>query len=398
MSSSISAEEARRKIHTNLRVLVPALSKSWGGLERIIVSDVRQLQEEKIFVTALVQEGSSLEQKLLELGEGVQVEIYKKSIKKIFDLSLIRKLRHLIRIYSINLVHLHHQHLLNNVFFSLLNRSYVGLILSRHILNAHSKKGPIYALLFRRVDYILVSSETMRANLLKTFAIRSRKLRIVPLGIDLKHFDPEAWPHTKELRKKWALPEDCFLVGVVGRLDPNKNQDLAIKALAQIQTEIPELYLVLVGAETEGMGGVYETNLREVIRDLRLEERVFLVGEEERMPEVFLNLDLFVLPSKDEAYGLVVLEAMAMGTPSILSRSGALEEVSGGGERALLFPLGDVLDLSRKIRELYSHPEQRKELAEDLRAFVQEFHSLKVRLESTLTIYARCVRKRWKPD
>ena len=395
MFSAISAEELKKKLPTTLRILVPALSKSWGGLERTVVSDIYQLKKEKIFVVALVREGSVLEQKLSELGEGVQVESYKKSVKKLFDLSLIRTLRHLMRSHGINLVHFHHQNLLNNIFLSLLNRGHIGLVLSRHILNNHSKKGPIYALLFRRIDYILVSSETMRSNLLQTFAVRSSKLRIVPLGIDLERFDPVAWPHTKELRKKWEVPEDCFLVGVIGRLDPNKNQDVVIKALAQLQKEISDLYLVLVGAETEGLGGSYQKKLQEAIRELHLQDRVFLVGEEERVPEAFLNLDLFILPSKDEAYGLVVLEAMAMGVPCILSQSGGLEEIADRGRRAILFPLGDVFDLSRKIRELYLNPSWKKELSEGSRAFVEEFHSLRARLDVTLGIYTRCGRRRW---
>jgi glycosyltransferase involved in cell wall biosynthesis len=104
-------------------------------------------------------------------------------------------------------------------------------------------------------------------------------------------------------------------------------------------------------------------------------------------------LDLFVMPSWSEAFGLVAIEAMAMGVPCILGRGGSAEEMSQGSGAELVRPQ-DAYDLARKIVLMHNSPEVREEMRRRGRKYVLENHSKQVRLQKTLEVYARCYRRR----
>ena len=100
-----------------------------------------------------------------------------------------------------------------------------------------------------------------------------------------------------------------------------------------------------------------------------------------------------VMPSEAEAFGLVALEAMVMGVPTILSRAGSGEELAEEGRSILIRP-GDAYDLSRKIRQLFSDETARKRMSDRARKFVVSRYTAEGRLQKTLEVYLRCMRRR----
>lgn len=387
------AEELRARLLPGLKILKVVISEAWGGLEQTAFADARALAREGFSVTLLVKQDSPIAEHARLTAAGICIEVFSPvTLRKGFDFQLMRKVRQVVLAGSINLVHLHQSSLVSSVVPALRRLSEIGLVLSRHILNDHNKRDPFHALIYRRVDYILVLSRAMQRNLAETLPVPEKKLRVVNLGLDLESFDPSK-ADRQEMRKYWAIPENAFLIGVVGRLDPMKGQDLVIKALANLKRELAGLHLVIVGAETPGLKGVYRQSLERAISDLRLEDVVSLVGPETRIPKVMAALDLFIMPSQEEAFGLVAIEAMAMRVPTILSRAGSSEEIAQGG-RAELFRPGDAYDLSKKIRRLYENSELRSTLAERAFAYVQEQHSYQGRMLQTLDVYLRCGRRR----
>ena len=392
MIPEMSLEELKGKLERDLHVLVVAVSGAWGGLEQTALADARELARHGLKVTLLVKEASTLHNQALQFSSDLQIETYPYQVRKFIDPAFVRATRQVIQRRNINLVHCHQGSLMASLVPALVALSGVSLVLSRHILNSHNKKNLFHALLYRRVDYVLVLSETMRRNLISTFPIAEKKLRIVNLGLDLGSFDPEKVSR-ESMRTKWGIPERKFLVGVVGRLDPMKRRDLLIKALAGIRSQIPEVHGVLVGAETPGLNGSYIKSLEQTVKDLHMEDAISIVGPETNIPEVMAALDLLVMPSEAEAFGLVALEAMVMGIPTILSRAGSGEELAEEGRSILIRP-GDAYDLSRKIKNLIADETARKRMAERAKKFVVARYTAEGRLHKTLEVYLRCMRRR----
>lgn len=385
-------EEIRDRLAGELHVLVVMISRAWGGLEQTALADVRLLMHSGLKVTVLIRENSPIDNAIKMESPQIKRVYCPDHVRNYFDGGLWRQLRHLIDEQAVNLVHCHQTSLLGAVVPALLRRPHVALVVSRHILNSHNKKDPFHALLYRRVDYMLCLSQTMRRNLASTFPVPEKKLRIVNLAIDLERFNPNVVERS-QMRREWGIPDDAFLVGLVGRLDPMKGQDLLVKALAQAKKTHPNIYGVMVGSETPGLDGRYLKELQEGIRQLHLEDSIRVLPARKEVPEVMAALDLFVMPSWSEAFGLVALEAMVMGVPCLLGRGGSAEEMAAGSGAELVRPQ-DAYDLARKIILLLNSPGVRNEMKSRGRAYVLENHSKQVRLQKTLEVYARCYRRR----
>lgn len=385
-------EDLRDRLSTELHVLVIMISNAWGGLEQTALGDVRMLMQNGLKVSLLVRENSPVDHAVKMESPQIRLIYCPAHVRNYGDAGLWRQLRYLIDSEGVNLVHCHQTSMLGSVVPALIGRRHVALVVSRHILNSHNKRDPLHALLYRRVDYMLVLSQTMRRNLAATFPIPEKKLRIVNLSIDLDRFNPNLVDRN-EMRTEWGIPENAFVVGLVGRIDPMKGQDLMIKALAQVRKTYPEVYGVMVGNETPGLEGRYLQELAESIRQLHLEDSILLQGAKKEVPQVMAALDLFVMPSWSEAFGLVAIEAMAMGVPCILGRGGSAEEMAQASGAELVRPQ-DAYDLARKIIMLRNSAEVRSEMRKKGKEYVFQNHAKDARLSRTLEVYARCYRRR----
>ncbi len=142
---------------------------------------------------------------------------------------------------------------------------------------------------------------------------------------------------------------DDMLIGHVSNFRPVKRPREVIRIFAGVAKAMPAR-LVLVGEGPE-LGGV-----RDLARQLGVADRVHFAGSQEQVAGILSCLDLFLLPSEQESFGLAGLEAMACGTPVLAYRVGGLPEVIADGEGGFLLPAGDVGGMTEKDIELLSTP------------------------------------------
>src|SRR6185312_1683974 len=111
-----------------------------------------------------------------------------------------------------------------------------------------------------------------------------------------------------------------------------------------------KLKFVIVGEQTLGSTGNHLDELREMVAQFRLEDHVVFAGYQENIPEIMKAFDIFVMPSRQEAFGLVAIEAMAMECPIIISSGGSSDEIVGHEEFGLTMRPDDAFDLQRQLR------------------------------------------------
>jgi glycosyltransferase involved in cell wall biosynthesis len=160
----------------------------------------------------------------------------------------------------------------------------------------------------------------------------------------------------------------------VGRLSAQKNQMLLIEAFGDIEDRFPETNLRIYGA------GVLEDALWEKINQRDLTGRVFLMGTTDHVEEVLAGAKVFVLPSDYEGMPNALMEAMAMGVPSIATDCpcGGPGMLIRDKENGFLFPVGDRRALAELLAELLSDEEKRKHVGEAARVRAKEFYPQKV--------------------
>ena len=172
------------------------------------------------------------------------------------------------------------------------------------------------------------------------------------------------------LHREFKIPNDAFIYLSVGRLDKPKNHKILISAFQKVLPEIPNAYLLIVGA------GDLESELKKQAKDYQISERVLFLGRRKDVGTLLEAADVFVFPSLFEGLGIALVEAMFKSLACIASRIEVFEEVLTDGETGLLFDPTSVDELKDAMVELYKNEELRKKLGENALSRAQEkFHA-----------------------
>jgi glycosyltransferase involved in cell wall biosynthesis len=205
---------------------------------------------------------------------------------------------------------------------------------------------------YRRASHLVVHSQAFRRLLVEGYGVRPWDVHVVPPGVDLEHFSPG---DRRAARARLDIPASGQVVASVRRLVPRMGLGHLLDACARIEQERRDRLVVLIGGE-----GPERPHLEAKAAGLGLADRVRFLGRlsEEELPDVYRAADLCVVPSLElEGFGLVVLEALACGTPVIASDVGGLAEALGDLDPSLIVPSGDVGRLARRIEQALVHPE-----------------------------------------
>ncbi|HUA98553.1 MAG TPA: glycosyltransferase [Terracidiphilus sp.] len=189
------------------------------------------------------------------------------------------------------------------------------------------------------------------------------KVRTIHNGVDLARF-PHKRAAISTFRKKMSIPDDCFVVCSVGQICARKGIKELIDALATIRLRAPSLHLVIVGKAVFAHEQEYRNSLLQAVRDADLAGRVHFTGELKDVAPALQASDLLVLNSREEPFGLVLIEAMSCGTPVLATRVGGVPEIVTDGANGWLIEPGDSAALSGKLLELSGADSARRQVAD----------------------------------
>jgi glycosyltransferase involved in cell wall biosynthesis len=205
----------------------------------------------------------------------------------------------------------------------------------------------------RRADLVVGPSEDTVRHLISEQGIRAEKIQRLPWGLD-PEFEARLAARVQPALPA-GFPHDGKIILTVGRWDPAeryKGADTLISALPHILHEVPDANLVLVG------DGADRPRLEQLAHDLGVFERTrFLPGlTQDELFACYAACTVFALPSRGEGFGLVFLEAMALGKPVIGGAHGGTPDVIEDGVTGLLVPHGDIERLSGALDTLLADP------------------------------------------
>ncbi len=164
-------------------------------------------------------------------------------------------------------------------------------------------------------DLTIAVSPVVRDRLVR-WGVRDRRVTVIPNGVDLQRvaFDGTA---RDRVRAEFGIGADVYLIGALGRLDPNKQFDLVIAAAAALLSDTVKL--LIVG------GGDERAHLEQVAREHGVADQVIFAGERHDVAAMLSAMDLYLASSKQETFGLSVLEALANGLPVLYTTCPALD-------------------------------------------------------------------------
>jgi L-malate glycosyltransferase len=212
-------------------------------------------------------------------------------------------------------------------------------------------------------------------------------------SIDHDRFD-RSRVRPASLREELGVAADAALIGQVAQITPWKGQDTAIRALAGLRAEGLDAHLVVVGEVTFGGKGVRYDNqgylraLERLVEDLRIRDSVHFLGRRDDVPEILAALDLTLLPSWEEPFGLVTVETMAVGTPPLVGAVGAGPELVEDGVSGRVLPPGRPELWAAAARALLEDREALRRLGERGPAAAARFRD-EVHAREMLAVYRR---------
>lgn len=231
--------------------------------------------------------------------------------------------------------------------------------------------------LMPRADVCVAMSASLRdaaAPLLR----RARRVEVIAPGIDLDRFNPGAVDRESVARLRDGA---TTVVGSVGRLTRQKGFDVLIDAMPELLSVHPEMRVLIVGEGRE------RSELEERARRHGVEHALVMPGYMADPRVAFAALDVFVAPSRHEGFGLVFLEAMAMGVPVVGTRvTGSVDAIQDGRTGILVAP-EDPSALARAILGLLANPDRRRELTTTAARWVREHASRRRVTERTEALY-----------
>lgn len=179
---------------------------------------------------------------------------------------------------------------------------------------------------------------------------------VVYPGVDLSRFDPDRLPTQVECRRKLGLPTAGPLVGIVGRLQRWKGIHHLVEAMPALLAKHPDFHAVIVGGP-HAFEPHYPAWLDARIVSLGLTDRVIRAGLQYNVPEWMQAMDVVVHASKAEPFGLVVVEAMALGKPTVATATAGPTEIITDGVDGHLWQPGDVGSLTDALLRITADPE-----------------------------------------
>ncbi|MFW6069090.1 MAG: glycosyltransferase family 4 protein [Chloroflexota bacterium] len=213
-------------------------------------------------------------------------------------------------------------------------------------------------LMLATASAVITNSKAVARNL-----PASEKVRIVHNGIDVAQFTRSE--KVGEFRKQHGVPLKSSLVGMVGRLRPWKGQDRFLRVASRVLAEREDVHFMIVGGSPLSTDSLYPQVLRRLVQALDIEARVHFTGQLDDVRPALSAMDIFVHPGDPEPFGLVNVEAMAMGLPVVAFNHGALPEIVEDRQTGRLVTPEDGGEMARAIIDLLDDSETRKQMGEN---------------------------------
>jgi glycosyltransferase involved in cell wall biosynthesis len=223
------------------------------------------------------------------------------------------------------------------------------------------------------------------------------KVKVIPNGLDFQKFkidDEQRTENRKELKERFSIPENAFVIGNVSRLTPEKGHSVLIRGFTSFVEKAKQIgvdedfYLFIAG------GGELESEIRSLSCDYNIEERVIITGvfDDAELPKFYSAFDIFVFPSFAEGFGYVLVEAMYSKVPVLASDLDVLKEVSQ--KTVAFFRTKNHVDLAEKLQDLYLRIKKKNDLVTHPLEVVEENYSMEKFIERYEKLYKEILNKK----
>jgi L-malate glycosyltransferase len=350
-----------------------------GGAEMLALDVCRNARTHKLDLTFVATGGGDLEGDFR--GSGVVFHRLQRRLP--VDLRLVTRLGRIIKDRGIEVVHTHQA--VESLHAYLATRgTNVKRVMTFHLCTADTKNRVALKFVTPRLNAgIAVSNDLLRC-LSEAGLETAKNFHVIPNGVDtarLQYAD-------RGLRSELGLNESNVLLGMIGNFyaDGRKDQRTICLALPKFFQRVPNAHFVFVGGAFKDSTELLEQCF-EITRQNNISDRVHFLGKRSDVANILHSLDGYVHSSVNESQGIAVVEAMLVGLPVIVSDIGALLEVTGNGDCALVFRTGDAEQLADQLLRLAQDGGLRARLGGMAKAYATRCFGIEAHIQNLLALY-----------
>ena len=341
------------------KIRILHVAQAAGGVDRYIRMLLKYLDKEK-FENILVCSQDFHEEDYRDLVDSFeQVEMTRAIGGR--DLKAIKGVRALIKKYNPDIVYAH-----SSKAGAIARAADIGLR-NRCVYNPHgwafnmrcsAKKKAMYTAIEKIAapfcDKIICISDAEKQSALDKKICREDKLQVIFNGVDIEAY--ENGVHGAVKRKDLNIPEDAFVVGMVGRMSPQKAPDVFIKMAKQVKDEVRNAHFIIVG------NGNQEAEIRKYAEDNGFSNSLHITGWVNNPMSYVELFDVACLLSRWEGFGLALPEYMMAGKPIVASNVDAIPNIIRNGENGLLVEVDDDIGASKAVLRILREDGLRKKI------------------------------------
>ena len=299
------------------------------------------------------------------------------------DISLLYKLTHLFRQLKPDIVHTHS--------WGTLVEGILGAKISRVPIIFHGEHGTlpesvihrcVQRFFWKNSDLVLSVSENLKEKLSRVLGFPPERIQVILNGVESDKFYPSD-ELREAFRKRFAFSTNDFVVGTVGRMSAVKNQQMLIKAAAELKNRGECIHFVLVGVGQE------ENELEKLTDVLQVRDNVRFLGYQKEVNQMLNGMDVFTLTSFSEGCSNVIQEALFAGKPVIATNVGGNPELVKPGLNGFLVESNDHTELAQKILTLKRKPDLVRKFKENALSYSHENFSLKSMVDQYSELYVK---------
>ncbi|MBD3330062.1 glycosyltransferase [Candidatus Peregrinibacteria bacterium] len=223
----------------------------------------------------------------------------------------------------------------------------------------------------KKTSKIITVSKQNKELLSELYPKYKDQIKVIHNGIDITWWRSQILRFSSDEKGRikkniFYANEDSLIITCVAELHERKGQKFLLKSMPRLTEDFPNIKLVLIGE------GGDRKNLENLVQKLNLKRHVAIIGRQKKIPKLLKSSDIFVLPSKREAFGLVNLEAMITPLPVIASKVGGIPEIIEDGKNGILVEAKSAENIEKALRDLIVNKDKRASLAENGQKTVEE--------------------------
>ncbi|HSB09956.1 MAG TPA: glycosyltransferase family 4 protein [Blastocatellia bacterium] len=336
-----------------MKILQVCSADEMGGGEVHVADLVRGLSERGHALYLAVRPDSPLRGPLA----GVIASWHELPLQNSLDLISARAIARLVDANGIDIVHAHVGRDYLVCALALRQTNCARLVLTRHHY-LPLRRGALYRWMLRDVARVIAVSENVRQSVIERLVLPAERVRTIPNWIDPERFKP----FDRDAARAMFRLRANIVVACIGQLTPAKGQEEFVRAAANIGRMRTDVEFLIVGKE-RGEENSFKDHLSRLALSLGIRERLTFTGHVSHLPQLLAGVDIVVVPSWEEGFSIVTIEALAARRAVLASNVGGIAGIIRNNTTGLLFPPRDVHALTDKLLWLVSDAPLRERLS-----------------------------------